>query len=240
VATRREDATAGGLSALAEPWYPVAKAVVLPPLKVWFHWRFEGLEHVPRRGPAIVACNHASYLDPLANAYAIIRAGRRPRFLAKHELFRIPVVGTVLRGVRQIPVVRGSGDGSALAAAERAVAAGEVVVIYPEGTVTSRADHLPMEGKSGTIRLALATGAPIVPMVSWGSHAVWQKSGRGSLRFGRPVWVKVGEPIDLSDRRVEAGDRDALKVMTAELMDRLTDLVIDLRDRYPERWSDDG
>ena len=84
---------------------------------------------------------------------------------------------------------------TALRAAERALADGEVVVIYPEGTVTTRADHLPMRGKSGVVRLSLATGVPITPLASWGSQAVWQKSGRGSLKFGRPVWTRVG-PAD--------------------------------------------
>jgi 1-acyl-sn-glycerol-3-phosphate acyltransferase len=214
--------------------------MVLPPLKLWFNWRFEGLDHIPRRGPAIVACNHASYLDPLANGYAVVKAGRRPRFLAKDELFRVPLVGTVLREIGQIPVVRGGRDGAASAAAADAIAAGEIVVIYPEGTVTTRDDHLPMGGRTGAVRLALTTGAPIVPMVSWGSHPVWQKSGKGSLAFGRPIWVRAGEPIDLSERRGDAGDAESLQAMTAELMRTLTTLVIDLRDRYPQRWSSAG
>ena len=67
-------------------------------------WRFEGLEHIPATGPAIVACNHLSYLDPLANANAVMKAGRRPRFLAKDDLFEIPVVGSAFRGADQIPV----------------------------------------------------------------------------------------------------------------------------------------
>ncbi|HEX6130366.1 MAG TPA: lysophospholipid acyltransferase family protein [Actinomycetota bacterium] len=225
---------------MAEPWYRVAKALALPPVRLWFNWRFEGLELIPREGPAIVACNHASYLDPFANAEAVIRAGRRPRFLAKEELFRIALVGRALRGAGQIPVRRGAADDTSLDAARRAVEAGECVLVYPEGTVTRREDHLPMEGKTGTVRLSLATGVPITPMASWGSHPVWQKSGRGSLAFGRPIWVKVGEPIDLSGRRDEAGDRDAVKAMTADLMDALTDLVVDLRDRYPKRWLDEG
>jgi 1-acyl-sn-glycerol-3-phosphate acyltransferase len=209
-------------------------------VKLWFNWRFEGLDRIPREGPAIFACNHASYLDPLANAYAVVRAGRRPRFLAKDELFRIPVVGTALRGARQIPVRRGTGETAPLRQAERAVAAGEIVVIYPEGTVTSRPDLLPMEGKTGAVRLSLATGVPITPMASWGSQVVWQKSGKGSLRFGRPVWVKVGEPLDLSHRRVAATDYESVRAMTADLMRALTDLVIDLRARYPKGWSDEG
>jgi 1-acyl-sn-glycerol-3-phosphate acyltransferase len=236
----RAGASTRGLSTLAEPWYHVATGVGLSPVKLWFNWRFEDLDRIPRQGPVIVACNHASYLDPFANAYAVIEAGRRPRFLAKVELFEIPVVGMVLRGANQIPVARGRRDGSALLAAERSLAQGEAVVIYPEGTVTSRDDHLPMEGKTGTVRLALATGAPIVPMASWGSHPVWQKSGRGSLRFGRPVWVKAGSVMDLSARAAERDDRAAVQKMTDDLMRELTDLAVDLRDRYPKDWSDDG
>jgi 1-acyl-sn-glycerol-3-phosphate acyltransferase len=114
---------------------------------------------------------------------------------------------------------------------------GEVVAIYPEGTVTTRPDHLPMDGKTGTVRLSLATGVPVIPMASWGSQGVWQKSGKGSLRYGRPIWVKAGDPIDLSDRRGEATDRVALKDMTARVMDELTLLAQDLRDRYPSRWA---
>jgi 1-acyl-sn-glycerol-3-phosphate acyltransferase len=223
-----------------EPWYQIAKAVVLPPLRLWFDWGFEDLGAIPARGPAIVACNHISYLDPLATAYAVVKAGRRPRFLAKDDLFHIPVVGTVFRGAKQIPVQRGVGDQTPLRIALRALTEGECVVIYPEGTVTSRPDHLPMEGKTGAVRLSLMSGVPITPLASWGSQAVWQKSGRGSLRFGRPVWLKAGTPIDLSDRSEELEDRDAVKTMTAEVMERLTALVVDLRARYPSRWSEGG
>jgi 1-acyl-sn-glycerol-3-phosphate acyltransferase len=208
---------------------------VLPPLRLWFRLRHEGLELIPRRGPAIVACNHISYLDPLTNGDAVVRAGRRPRFLAKQELFRIPVIGTVLRGAGQIPVARGARDGSSLDRAAAALRAGEIVVIYPEGTVTKREDGLPMEGKTGLARLALRTGAPVVPMASWGSQAVWQKSGKGSLRFGRPILTKVGEPLEI---RVDP-DADAARwrAVTAEVMAAITRLAVDLRDGYPRRWS---
>jgi 1-acyl-sn-glycerol-3-phosphate acyltransferase len=211
---------------------------VLPPLRLWFTWRFEGLERIPAEGPAIVACNHISYLDPLANSYAVVKRGRRPRFLAKEELFRIPVVGRALRGAGQIPVSRGVSGGSPLRAAQLAVEAGEVVLIYPEGTVTKRPEFLPMEGKTGTVRLSLATGVPITPMASWGSQAVWQKSGKGSLKFGRPVWVKVGEPIDMSVRDGSGkDDGGSLRDMTRDVMDALAALAVDLRARYPARWS---
>ena len=170
-----------------------------------------------------------------------MKAGRRPRFLAKDELFSIPLVGLAFRGAKQIPVVRGSGDATAaLQAAERSIAEGEVVVIYPEGTVTTRTDHLPMRGKTGTVRLSLATGVPITPLVSWGSQSVWQKAGKGSLKFGRPVWLRAGPPIERATRREEAGDAEAVRAMTDQLMQTLTTMVEELRAEYPRRWADDG
>jgi 1-acyl-sn-glycerol-3-phosphate acyltransferase len=212
--------------------------VAVPPVKLWFAWRFEGLDQIPAEGPAIVCCNHISYLDPLGNAYAVIEAGRRPRFLAKDDLFSIPLVGRVLRGAGQIPVNRSrSGDPSPLLAAQDALRAGEVVVIYPEGTVTKNADSSPMAGKTGAVRLSLVSGVPIVPMASWGSQAVWQKSGRGSLAFGRPIWVKAGPPIDLSVHAGRIDDRQALHDLTADVMSEIAALVQDLRARYPKRWS---
>src|SRR5439155_12605247 len=130
-------------------------------------------------------------------------------------------------------------DPAPLVSAETALRRGEVVIVYPEGTVTNHPDSMPMEGKTGVVRLSLTSGVPVTPMASWGSQAVWQKSGKGSLKFGRPVWIKVGPQIDLSDRRDQVADRDAVVAMTAEVMGALTRLVQDVRDRYPKRWGTD-
>jgi 1-acyl-sn-glycerol-3-phosphate acyltransferase len=213
----------------------VAKAVAVPPLRFWFRLSQEHLERIPRTGPAIIACNHISYLDPLTNGDAVVQAHRRPRFLAKEDLFRIPIIGRALRGAGQIPVSRGSRDRSSLDRAAAALDRGEVIVVYPEGTVTTREDGLPMEGKTGVVRLALRTGVPITPMVSWGSREVWQKTGRGSLRFGRPIWTTVGEALALPP--VPEGGQTELRDLTAEVMDAITRLVVDLRERYPRRWT---
>ena len=107
--------------------------------------------------------------------------------------------------------------------------------MYPEGTVTKREDSLQMEGKTGVVRLAVATGVPITPMASWGSQTVWQKSGKGSLKFGRPIWTSVGEPIDLPV--TPEGEQAPLRELTAQVMGAITLLVVDLRDRYPRRWT---
>ena len=177
---------------MPEPWYPAAWLVVIPPAWLLFAWRFEGIERIPAEGPALIACNHASYLDPIANAYAVVKAGRRPRFLAKRELFDVRLVGTVLRGVRQIPVDRGTGDRTPLRRAEEALAAGEVVLVYPEGTVTDRPDGLPMQGKTGTVRLALARRGPDHPDGELGLGA--------RVAEVRPGLAEAG-PADLGARR---------------------------------------
>ncbi len=214
--------------------YHVAKAVTLPPVRLWFRLSHEHLERIPSSGAAIIACNHISYLDPLTNGEAVVRAGRRPRFLAKQDLFRIPVVGAAMRGAGQIPVSRGTRDHSSLDLAGDALDRGEVIVVYPEGTVTKREDGLPMDGKTGLVRLALRTGAPVIPMASWGSRAVWQKTGRGSLRFGRPIWTSVGEAIQLPDPE---GGQAELRELTSHVMESITARAVHLRDRNPSRWT---
>ena len=112
---------------------------------------------------------------------------------------------------------------------------GEVVVIYPEATVTKDPDSLPMPAKTGAVRLSRMSGVPITPFASWGAQRVWQKSGKGSLAFGRPLWGKVGEPIPPTSRSVE--DVTDLRAATADLMAVLTEMVVDLRSRYPARWA---
>lgn len=201
----------------------------------------EGLEHVPRSGPAIVIGNHLSYFDPFAHSYFVVRAGRRPRFLAKAELFEVPLLRTALRGLRQIPVRRGTGDQAPLEEATRAIERGEVVVIYPEGTSTAGGPGFtPGRGKTGTVRLALATGAPVVPVATWGGQYVWR---RGSFRFpefGRPIWLRAAEPIDVRARAggaVDVEDHEAVRALTDELMGELAGLVASLREAYPRRWS---
>lgn len=221
-----------------EPLFAATKAVLRPPFELWFNWRFEGVEKIPETGPVIVAGNHVSYLDPFAHGFFVVRGGRLPRFLAKRELFDHPV-GTVLRGLRQIPVDRGTGDRTPLEHAERALEGGEVVVIYPEGTTTTtNPDFSPGRGKTGVVRLALATGVPVLPVATWGGQFVWRKSGRQSLAFGRPIWVAAGELLDLRERAgAGADDAATVRTLTDDLMAELGRLVADLRARFPARWA---
>ena len=221
-----------------EPWYRAAELALVAPMQLWFNWRLEGLEKIPVEGAVIVAGNHLSYVDPLAHGHFVVKAGRRPRFLAKQELFDARFVGTVLRGARQISVERGTGDRSPLEDARRAVERGEVVVIYPEGTTTTtHEDFSPGRGKTGAVRLAIATGVPILPVATWGGQFVWRRSGRQSLTFGRPIWVVAGEPFDPTERLDGEPDAGSLRTLTDDLMGELDKLVAHLRARYPTRWT---
>jgi 1-acyl-sn-glycerol-3-phosphate acyltransferase len=221
-----------------EPWYRLVEVMIRPPVALWFNWRFEGLEHIPREGAVLVACNHISYFDPLAHGYMLVKAGRRPRYLAKSELYGNPVLRSLLRGTRQIPVERGSGSAAPVEAAREALKEGEVVMVYPEATITTNADFSPMRGKTGIARLTLTAEVPVLPIAVWGSQHVWQRGGRQSLKFGRPIWLKAGPPMDFSQFENQQDDPEALRTVTDMVMDELARLVNDLRSRYPKRWTE--
>ena len=220
-----------------EPWFHFAAGVLRPLVGVWFNWRFEGLEHIPEEGPLLLACNHISYFDPLAQGYFLEKANRRPRFLAKSELYDHWLLKRVLEGTKQIPVHRGTGSKTPVEEAKRALANGEAVMIYPEGTVTRNPDFTPMEAKTGIARLTLGTDVPVLPVAVWGSQHVWQRDGARSLKFGRPIWVKAGVPMDFSEFEGQQDDPAVLRKVTEQVMDELTRLVNDLRSRYPKRWQ---
>jgi 1-acyl-sn-glycerol-3-phosphate acyltransferase len=193
-------------------------------------WR--GQERLPATGGLIVVANHISNADPLALAQFLAYAGRWPRFLAKSSLFRVPVLGRLLRAAAQIPVER-SGDhaADALVAARAAVEAGQAVVVYPEGTITFDPDLWPMRGRTGAARLALATGCPVVPVGQWGAEEFLHGRTVGVPRF----WVRptlrmlVGPPVPLDDLRGRAVDAAVLAEATERIMAALTALVEQLR-----------
>ena len=228
---------AGGLVQRPEPWYRFALLTLRPAITLWFNWRFEGMEHIPREGPLLVACNHISYFDPLAHGLMLVKAGRLPRFLAKKELYHDWLIRRALLGARQIPVERGSGSMAPIEAAVKALKAGEAVIVYPEATITRNPGWTPMQGKTGIARLALTAEVPVLPLALWGSHAVWQREGIRSLSFGRPLWLKAGAPLDFSNYEAGRDEPATLRKITDTVMDELARLVDDLRARYPKRWA---
>jgi 1-acyl-sn-glycerol-3-phosphate acyltransferase len=174
--------------------YSVAKGVFYPPLRYGLRWTIEGEEHIPAHGPAVVASNHVSYLDPLTLAYVANRKRRRVRFLAKAELFDKRGLGTLLRAAHQIPVQRGTSNAvEALRDAVVALRRGECIAVFPEGTISL--DLEPMAGKSGTARLAREAGVPVTPVGLWGTHRIMFKGRKPHWRWGVAQTAVVGAPI---------------------------------------------
>lgn len=192
-------------------------------------WR--GAEHLPETGGFVVAPNHISHVDPLTLAHFLYDSGRPPRFLAKSALFRLPVIGWVVRNAGQIPVYRESRNAAeAFSGAVAAIEAGECVAIYPEGTITRDPSLWPMVGKTGAARIALATGRPVIPVAQWGPHQLLPPYSR-RLRIFRRTTVRVtaGPPVDLDDLRGLPVTPEVLAIATERILTRITTQLADLR-----------
>ncbi|MCI2959064.1 1-acyl-sn-glycerol-3-phosphate acyltransferase [Agromyces atrinae] len=215
-------------------------ALVLPILSIGVKYRFHHRDRFPLEGAFVLAPNHFSEIDPIVMGAAAWKLGRAPRFLAKASLFRIPVVGWMLRTSGQIPVERaGSKSHNALRAAEELVEKGRVVIVYPEGSLTRDPDLWPMRGKTGAVRIALERGIPIVPAAHWGTQTLMPRYGKKISFFPRnTIDVAIGEPVDLSDFAGRL-DSSALNEATARVMDAIAELLGELRGETPPetRWD---
>lgn len=220
-----------------EPVYTIVRNVLVVGLRLLFRWRFIGAEKLPRTGPAIIAANHISFFDPFCHAYLVDRAHRKPRFFAKAELWRNPLVAFLLRGVGAIPVERGTGDTGPVEQAVERLRAGEVTVIYPEATVTHNDDLMPMKAKTGVARVALESGAPVYPVAVWGSQWVVPKGRRTFHRLRRLQMLKVGEPLTFDGLLGQQDDAGARRTATDRIMASLEVLVRDLQALHPDGAS---
>jgi putative phosphoserine phosphatase / 1-acylglycerol-3-phosphate O-acyltransferase len=206
-----------------------------------------GLEHLPTSGPVILCSNHRSYFDPLVVGLVSLRAGRRPRFLAKKELFEAPVVREALRSLGVIRVDRGSGSEEPLLEAARALRGGELVAVFPQGTIPRGPAFFEpeLQGRHGAARLAAMTGAPVVPLALWGTEQVWPRSARAprvradaqptvSVRMGAP-FVVDGAPDEATARIMAAiGD-----LLPPEARARRTPTDGELRATHPAGYEGD-
>jgi len=213
-----------GVPSLAglEP-YHMLRPFIRPETFPYARFDVRGVDHVPERGPVLLAANHRSYFDVAALAIVAARIGRPVRFLAKRELFEAPGIGWVTRSIGGIPVDRGSHSDRPLREAEAALRAGEVVIVLPEGTIPrGEAFFDPvLHGKTGTARLAASTGAPVVPIGLWGTERVWPRSSRVpdmlGVRHPPEVRVRVGRPVPLGLTDARA-DTDALMAAISALL----------------------
>jgi 1-acyl-sn-glycerol-3-phosphate acyltransferase len=225
------------------PWYRTAVVVVKPTSTLLTRRDWRGQENIPRSGGVIVAANHVSHLDPLTLAHFVYDAGRVPRYLAKSELFRGAFLGRLFRGAAQIPVHRGSADATlALRDAIAAVRRGECLLIYPEGTITRDPAGWPMTARTGVARLALQTGAPVIPIAQWGIQDILPAyTKRPHLLPRKAVHVLAGPPVDLARWTGEEQTAPVLRAATAAVMAAIRELLGELRgERPPETVFDPG
>ena len=216
--------------------------LVYPPVivavkTVWkylgFKFDFQGEENVPRKGGAILAINHTSYLDFALAGTAALPAKRYVRFMAKKEIFDNKIAGPLMRGMHHINVDRSNGSPSFVAAL-RALKAGEIIGIFPEGTISTSFEIKGL--KSGAVRLAIGSGVPIIPTIVWGGQRVYTKGVKPSLKRAHiPVTVAFGKPISYSrDTDIEVAEKHLREVMI--------EMLRTVQENYPDshvgqRWA---
>ena len=185
---------------------------------------FQGVENLPREGGAVLCLNHIGYLD-----FAVVGTGALPtkryiRFMAKKEIFNHKVAGPLMRGMHHISVDRESGSASFVAAL-RALRAGEIIGIFPEGTI-SRSFEIE-DLKTGAIRLSIGAGVPIIPVAIWGSQRIVTKKHKPDFKrhkhpvhvaFGTPYFVPKGSDMDLAE---------------ADLKVKMLELLHSVQSNYP-------
>lgn len=221
--------------------FTLVASILAPLIRLMFRVKTQGMENLPKGGYILVA-NHVNYLDPLAFAYSVfIHMKRTPHYLAKESLFRLPIIGALLPKVGQIPVYRtGRSNDEPLRAAIEFLKAGQVVVVFPEGTLTRDPDLWPMRGKSGAIRLAIELGLPIVPAGHWGIEKIL---GTYTKKFKpnpfHTVNVVIGKPMRFDELRKDGVSAQEVNGATEKVMREIAAIVGELRGETPpkELWD---
>ena len=216
-------------------WYGLVVYVVKPTMVLFTRRRWRGAEHLPATGGVIVAVNHVSEIDPFVIGHFLVNNHRLPRFLAKAELFRKAPLKWIFEGADQIPVYRHAADASAaLAPAVEALQRGECVLIYPEGSVTRDPQMWPMKARTGIARIALLSGAPVIPVAQWGPQEILPyKARRPRLLRRRTMHVLAGPPVDLSEYVDRPMTAELLHAATDAVMHRVAELLGELRGEEP-------
>jgi len=192
--------------------------------------RVSGSGHIPRSGGAVIATNHVGYLDFVFVGFGARPAGRLVRFMAKKEVFDHRISGPLMRGMKHLPVDRYGKPTEALDLAIDALRRGEVVGMFPEGTISR--SFVPRAGKTGAARMAMGAGVPLIPGAVWGSQRLLTKGRPRNLQRHVAITVDFGPPIPYEP------DDDPADV-TRRLMDTITRLVEVAQTSYPQQPAGD-
>jgi 1-acyl-sn-glycerol-3-phosphate acyltransferase len=194
---------------------------------------FQGQENVPLKGGAILAINHTSYFDFALAGTAALPAKRYVRFMAKKEIFENKIAGPLMRGMHHINVDRSNGSASFVAAL-RSLKEGEIIGIFPEGTISTSFEIKGL--KSGAVRLAIGAGVPVIPTIVWGGQRIYTKGVKPNFKRNKtPISVSFGEPIFYS-RETD------VEVAEAHLRDVMIEMLHKVQEKYPDshlgqRWA---
>lgn len=224
------------------PVFRLLAFMVVPFMSVIARYRIHDGEKLPPTGAFVLAPNHYSEIDPIVIGVVMWKLGRMPRYLAKAGLFKVPVLGALMRRSGQVPVERAGAVRGAdpIAAARKIVDEGLAVIIYPEGSLTRDPELWPMRGKSGAVRMALQAGIPLIPVAHWGTQKLMPRYAKRISVFPRKtIDLKFGDPVDLSEFVGKPLDSSTLNGATSVVMDRITALLEDLRgETAPKtRWD---
>ena len=196
-------------------------------------FQFEGQENLPRKGGAVIASNHVSYLDFAFIGTGALHLKRYIRFMAKKAAFDNKIAGPLLRGMKHISVDRENG-GASFVAALRALRDGEIVGIFPEATISTSFEIKSM--KSGAVRLAMGAQVPVIPVVIWGSQRIWSKGlPKDFRRKSVPIHITYGEPLYFG----KDADLEASETL---LRNKMIEMLHKVQEKYPdshvgERWA---
>ena len=183
----------------------------------------EGAEHLPRKGGVVLASNHVSYLDFIFCGYSARTSNRLVRFMAKKSVFDHRISGPLMKSMHHIPVDRAAGAKS-LDNAVDWLEQGEVVGVFPEATISQSFEL--KDFKTGSVRMALQAGVPIVPMITFGGQRLWTKGHKRELERNATVALTLGEPMEVSKNKSAEDSTEVLK-------SRMQVLYDDTIERYP-------
>jgi 1-acyl-sn-glycerol-3-phosphate acyltransferase len=214
-----------------EPVYtPVIGTVLTLYKAMGWNLTVEGADHVPAEGGAVLASNHVGYLDFTFIGFGARERGRLVRFMAKKEVFDHKIAGPLMRGMKHVPVDRFGRAGDALSAAIAALRDGELIGMFPEGTISR--SFVPAAAKTGAARMAMDAGVPLIPTAVWGSQRILTKGRPKNLQRKVAISIAYGEPIAYES------DDDPAEV-TKRLMDAIGGLVDHLQRTYPQEPAGD-
>ncbi|MGI6588544.1 MAG: lysophospholipid acyltransferase family protein [Peptococcia bacterium] len=199
-------------------FYKLVKNLIVIYLAIFNNWKIKGKENIPPEGPVVLIGNHVSLWDPVILACSV---DRTVHFMAKEELFKIPLLGKLISLLNAFPIKRGQPDRNALRIANKTLKDGKVLGLFPEGQRSKTGELLPFH--PGAALFALRAGAPIVPMYLGGTKTTFPLTFRGKIK------VSIGKPLfyeDLYGKKISSED---LEKVTSEIMDQMKCLMKDVQ-----------